>query len=450
MASAYPAVGRIKIVSLALSVTAVLSACALVREDASVVIPDVTGIRYPRARAELLELGLEVRRKVVAHEAPANMVLRQSVRAGTLVEPGTLIRLRVSDASVVETPKEEDEEASFSDMFATVSSGVMRVETTSCESPGHGTGFLIAPNLVATVAHVVDDGLSIAISGAGDFASGRVVGLDESNELALIETDHDLNGHVFEFADGDPAVGTEIAVIGYPLRSPLSLSRGSVSGLDRVIDITDVGRISGVIQTDAPINPGNSGGPIVDVEGRVIGLADAVDPNAQGIAFAMAASVAEPQMSSWMEQPAPPDVPSCEFPIGPEDGNYQVESDVAHEHLEDLLATFQNYIDGINSGDYRLAYSQYSPALQERVPYRAFRRGNKTSYVFGMRIRSITEVDALHDEVTVTFTSVQLPKFGRDGQPCTRWTLEYTMLNSAGRWLIDRAEERGDDAVVAC
>ena len=67
-----------------------------------------------------------------------------------------------------------------------------------------------------------------------------------------------------------------------------------------------------------------------------------------------------------------------------------------------------------------------------------------------MSIRSIDEVDATHDEVLVTFWSVQEPEFGPDGQTCTRWTLDYSMVYDGERWFIEGAPEHGSDGSIAC
>jgi serine protease Do len=439
--------GRLKAISAASVLMIVLSSCTgseSASDSASEVkVPDVTGIRYSKARAELQELGLDVRRKTVAAAEPVNTVVEQSIRPGQSVDQGAVIRLTVSDGTL-----STSQSGTFADVFEQVSDGVMRIETTACDSGGHGTGFLIAPDLIMTVGHVVDGAVSIAISGAKDVSAGDVIGIDPENDLALVRSETDFDGHVFEFASDTPPAGTDVAVIGYPEDEALSITEGSISGLDRVIDVEGVGRIDGAIQTDAAINPGNSGGPLVDMQGAVIGLADAVRPDSQGIAFAVSGDLARAESSGWAVDPQMPDVPTCAAPVGP--GSQTVLSDVAHPDLQGLLDTFQSYFDGINLGLYRQAYDQSSSERRSQVSFAGFRAGTLTSYDFDVRIRSIDDVDPDTRRVLVTFWSVQEPKYGQDGQGCTKWTLDYTMVLSGDRWLIDSAQEHGDDGSVAC
>jgi len=167
---------------------------------------------------------------------------------------------------------------SLADLYKNVNSGVVRIETTTCTGGGIGTGFLVAPNLVATVAHVVNGAaalkLTIGDSGSGGTTSGVVIGLDPQSDVALVKTNRPLTGHVFNLADHVPAVGQEIGAIGFPEGEPMTLTRGIVSGLDRTIPIDGLDR-SGLIQTDVAINPGNSGGPMLATDGQVYGLIDA-------------------------------------------------------------------------------------------------------------------------------------------------------------------------------
>ena len=91
-----------------------------------------------------------------------------------------------------------------------------------------------------------------------------------------------------------------MAAIGYPLDEPKTLTEGTISGLDREID-TESGSFDGMVQTDTAINPGNSGGPLVDLDGQVVGVADAIRKNAQGIGFAIPASSADDVLTEPLE-----------------------------------------------------------------------------------------------------------------------------------------------------
>ena len=139
-------------------------------------------------------------------------------------------------------------------LYRTVGSGgAVRIETTACGGGSVGTGFLVAPGLVATAAHVLAGARVIVVRADSGGRIGDVIGLDEGHDLALVRTTpRSLSGHVFPLADADPEVGATVAAIGYPLAGPRSLTRGAVSAL-----------LPGFIQTDAAVNPGNSGGPLL-------------------------------------------------------------------------------------------------------------------------------------------------------------------------------------------
>jgi S1-C subfamily serine protease len=86
-------------------------------------------------------------------------------------------------------------------------------------------------------------------------------------------------------------VGEIVLAIGNPLGFERSVSLGVVSALHRNLPTRD-GVIDGLIQTDAAVNPGNSGGPLLDAEGRVVGVTTAMLPWAHGMAFAVPARTA--------------------------------------------------------------------------------------------------------------------------------------------------------------
>ena len=166
-------------------------------------------------------------------------------------------------------------------------------------SGGAGTGFVIDPaGIIVTNDHVVDSARSISVTTSDDRRfDARVLGEDPSSDLAVLDVDAtDLP--VIELGDSNQVqVGDDVVAIGnaLDLDGGLSATRGIVSGLNREIP-TDNGRLTGLIQTDAAINPGNSGGPLVDAEGRVIGINTAIaNPGtAQNVGFVIPISQAKP------------------------------------------------------------------------------------------------------------------------------------------------------------
>ena len=201
---------------------------------------------------------------------------------------------------------------SLADTVARVRSGVVRIETDTCTESGVGTGFLIGPRHVVTVEHVVSDAARIIIKRQGKaVARATVIGVDPARDLALVRLDQPVAGYRFRFARKTPRVGDEVAALGFPLGLPLTLTKGTVSGLDRTVPIEGINRRR-MIQTDAALNPGNSGGPLLAVAtGEVIGLVDAGNPDAQGISFAVSGSVAEPLVRTWQRAPQPVPLADC-------------------------------------------------------------------------------------------------------------------------------------------
>ncbi|HXW79945.1 MAG TPA: S1C family serine protease [Acidimicrobiales bacterium] len=174
---------------------------------------------------------------------------------------------------------------------------------------------LLGPRLVATVEHVVDGASSISLIRNGKvLALGTVIGSDSTRDVALVRTNSPIGGYEFKLSGSPPLLGEDVAAIGFPFDLPLTVTRGSVSGLDRTIPINGIDRTN-LIQTDAPVNPGNSGGPLIDDNGTVVGLVDLGTNQANGLAFAVSAVTAGRLIDAWLSAPQPQPLASCgQFP----------------------------------------------------------------------------------------------------------------------------------------
>lgn len=181
--------------------------------------------------------------------------------------------------------------------------GPMRVE-----GEGAGTGIVLAADgLVLTNAHVVTDASSITVRMSdGTTYVATLVRSDSAADLAVLQLDgaSGLTPAVFG-TSADLAVGDEVVVIGnaLDLGDTMSVSRGIVSALDRTIT-TDVGTLSGLVQTDAAISSGDSGGALLDASGRVVGVnsAGATDANGvsvENIGFAIPIDTALDLVAEW-------------------------------------------------------------------------------------------------------------------------------------------------------
>jgi putative serine protease PepD len=165
---------------------------------------------------------------------------------------------------------------------------------------GAATGFVTdAGGVIVTNDHVVADARSINVTTSdGKKLSARVLGQDASHDLAVLRVDA-ANLPAVELGNSDQVqVGDDVVAIGnaLDLDGGLSATRGIVSGLHRQIPTETGGQLQGLIQTDAAINPGNSGGPLVDAQGRVIGINTAIaNPNtAQNVGFVIPISQSKP------------------------------------------------------------------------------------------------------------------------------------------------------------
>lgn len=152
---------------------------------------------------------------------------------------------------------------------------------------GFGSGFVVAPGLVVTNAHVVRSAASLTLTFSDGFsAGGRLVAADPSRDLALLEApDH---GRPIAMGDSRSVrVGEIVLAIGSPLGLfEHSVTMGVISATGRTVRAEEL-VLEDLIQTDAAINPGNSGGPLVNLEGQAIGVATAIVPFAQGIGLAI-------------------------------------------------------------------------------------------------------------------------------------------------------------------
>ncbi|MGE3138321.1 MAG: S1C family serine protease, partial [Thermoleophilia bacterium] len=160
-----------------------------------------------------------------------------------------------------------------------------------------GSGFLVDDaGHVVTNAHVVGDDREVEVSVGGRRLTATVRGVEPSVDVAVL-TLHGEAGDVAPLVladDADLRVGDPVIAIGAPFGLQGSVSTGIVSGLRRQIDSPNGFAITGVIQTDAALNPGNSGGPVLDLSGRVIGIATQIASEGgrnEGIGFAVPAPV---------------------------------------------------------------------------------------------------------------------------------------------------------------
>ena len=145
-----------------------------------------------------------------------------------------------------------------------------------------GTGFIISEDgYVVTNAHVLERArYANAITSDNEKKPMSLVGYDLDLDLALLKISGEYDPLEFGNSD-DTKVGEKVIAIGNPQGLSFSVSEGIVSAVHRV----SYGGGS-YIQTDAALNPGNSGGPLINTEGKVIGI-NSLKYNAENIGFAL-------------------------------------------------------------------------------------------------------------------------------------------------------------------
>ena len=146
------------------------------------------------------------------------------------------------------------------------------------QQPGQatGSGFVLnSEGYIATNAHVVSGARDVQVSfGKSNPVPAKVVGKDLSTDLAVIKVDP-AKVKLTPVPLGDSnslRVGDPVVAIGNPFGYDDTVTTGIVSALGREIQAPNNFSIDHTIQTDAAINPGNSGGPLLDQQGRVVGI----------------------------------------------------------------------------------------------------------------------------------------------------------------------------------
>jgi S1-C subfamily serine protease len=184
---------------------------------------------------------------------------------------------------------------------------------------GQGSGFVVSEDgEIITNAHVVTDAEA---SGGGPINEARevyvqfpdrnqvaaeVVGFDPFYDVALLEVDPDgLDLSPLELgSSSEIEVGQPVAAIGSPFGEENSLSVGVISASGRSVESLTDFQIDDAIQTDAAINPGNSGGPLLDAEGRVLGINQQIRTASgadEGVGFAVPVDAVERSLEQLRE-----------------------------------------------------------------------------------------------------------------------------------------------------
>ena len=186
---------------------------------------------------------------------------------------------------------------SISDIYKRVSLGVVFVQAGSANSGATGSGFVYdKEGHIVTNDHVVEEATQYSVRIGVDTKPipAQLVGKDPSSDLAVLKVDPNaVKGGLQPLELGDSNAlepGDQTIAIGSPFGLEGTVTTGIVSSLGRTIEAPNGFPIADAVQTDAAINPGNSGGPLLDGNGRVIGVNSQIKSGSgsnSGVGFAV-------------------------------------------------------------------------------------------------------------------------------------------------------------------
>lgn len=159
---------------------------------------------------------------------------------------------------------------------------------------GNGSGSIIdKQGHILTNNHVIDDARQIQVTLFNEETyDAELVGADPINDIAVLKVKAPADElHPMAMGDSDQLkVGLRVFALGNPFGLFRTMSEGIISSLNRSLAVHENWEIKQIIQIDANINPGNSGGPLLDTQGRLIGMNTAIASKVQqsaGIGFAL-------------------------------------------------------------------------------------------------------------------------------------------------------------------
>ena len=204
---------------------------------------------------------------------------------------------------------------SIADLFESKSPAVVRITALTINpyrmedriQQAIGSGFIVdARGLVVTNSHVVFGAQNLAVTlDDGTVLPAKLLGADPIFDLAILEIPEPGQGKlpVLAFGDSDGLrPGDEVVAIGNPMGFDQTITRGIVSGLNRILPERPRLLSRPMIQTDAAINPGNSGGPLLDRCGDVVGVTSEILGNSENIGFAIPSNLVRAVMTSLVEK----------------------------------------------------------------------------------------------------------------------------------------------------
>ena len=174
--------------------------------------------------------------------------------------------------------------ASVGEDFSGIVENSVKSVVTIRTDVGQGTGFIIEESgYLVTNAHVLVGGRHVyALTFDQETLPAEFIGYDGDLDIALLRISGDFERLTLANSD-NVQIGEKVVAIGNPLGLQFSVSEGIISATDR----EGINGINAYIQTDAALNPGNSGGPLINKEGKVLGINNFKIGSGENLGFAL-------------------------------------------------------------------------------------------------------------------------------------------------------------------
>ncbi|MEP6725355.1 MAG: trypsin-like peptidase domain-containing protein, partial [Bacteroidota bacterium] len=169
----------------------------------------------------------------------------------------------------------------FSDLFGDGFDDLFGERGRSLPQMASGSGAIVSEDgYIVTNNHVIDgaDDINVTLSNQKSFKA-KLVATDPSSDLAIIKIEAKGLPFLLYGNSDEVQVGQWVLAVGYPLTLEATVTAGIVSAKGRTLDINrrqSKSPIESFIQTDAAVNPGNSGGPLINTEGKLVGINSAI------------------------------------------------------------------------------------------------------------------------------------------------------------------------------
>jgi putative serine protease PepD len=218
---------------------------------------------------------------------------------------GAAVALETRDDSPAATPTSAAQPVAqtaspVAAVYERVKDGVVEISVSGATGGATGSGFVIdEEGHIVTNQHVVADAESASVRFAdGSEETAQIVGTDPSTDIAVLDVvrSPSLLTPLRFAAEGSLQVGNQVIAIGSPFGLEGTLTTGVISALGREIRSPNDFTIENAVQTDAALNHGNSGGPVLDTQGRVVGVAAQIRSDSggsDGIGYAVPGDTAQ-------------------------------------------------------------------------------------------------------------------------------------------------------------